>query len=127
MDNLQLNTKGFWEGGSSTEIEYGEKAAVKDALVNQRIPIPNGKYWDAIKEHYHLPEPVPVDKVQAKVVLPPGWKVEKDTKDVYGRCCIIYDHEHVVIGRTFLKNTGYDYYGSTNFEKDRLKELGIMK
>lgn len=126
MQSFQVNTRGPLNGGSSAEIEAGEKQAVLAALKASRIPTPSGASWEAIQTHYSLPPPVRADNVQSKVTLPPGWTVKKDPNDYYGRCCIITDHDGVKVGRTFLKNTGYDYYGSTSFNKERLKELGIL-
>jgi hypothetical protein len=122
MESLQLNTL-----GSPSEIEAGEKRAVEDALKASRLPTPNGNGWDAIKKFYSLPDPEPVDRVQSKVTLPPGWTIKKDPSDPYGRCCIITDHEGEKVGSTFLKNTGYDYYGNTHFNKERLQKLGILE
>lgn len=118
MDSsLQKNT---WN------IEAGEKATVSEALAASQIPTPSGKLWTAIRTHYGLPEAIVVDKVQSTVTLPSGWTVVRDPEDHYGRCCIIKDHQGVSVGGTFLKNTGYDYYGRTHFKEDRLKVLGII-
>jgi hypothetical protein len=122
---LQKNTGGN-PGFDSHLIEAGEKAAVREMLADSRIPTPSGSAWDAIVAYYNLPAAQPIDEVQSRVTLPPGWKIEKNSTDPYGRCCIIRDHEGKEVGDTFLKNTGYDYYGSTNFSKDRLKALGII-
>ena len=105
-----------------------EKAAVDDMLASSKIPTPKGELWNAIVEHYSLgPDCCEhVDSVQSKVKLPKGWKVQKNPSDPYGRCCDILDHEEKKVGSTFLKNTGYDYYGHTSFNKDRLKELGVV-
>jgi len=125
-NSLQKNTIGVPCGGSSAAIMAGEKAAVKEQMAAGRIPTPDGKLWDAIVAHYGLPSPVKVDSVQSTVTLPPGWKIRANPSDPYGRCTQITDHEGQVIGGTFLKNTGYDYYGSTSFNKERLIALGIL-
>lgn len=123
---MQKNTHGGPDGHGSEVIMAGEKAAVAEALVVSRIPTPSGENWEAIRAHYQLPEAVVVDKVQSKVTLPPGWTIVLDPTNPYGRCCIIKDHTGAAVGSTFLKNTGYDYFGNTNFKEDRLKTLGII-
>lgn len=126
--SLQKTIKSaFGTASFSQEAESNEKAAVQEAMHNQRLPTPKGSDWEAIRQYYSLPEPVQVDSVQSTVVLPPGWSVDTDPDDVYRRCCIIFDHEKKKVGGTFLKNTGYDYYGRIHFNSDRLKELGIVQ
>ena len=99
---LQKNTGGL-PGSDSHIIEAGEKAAVREMLAGSRIPTPSGSDWDAIVARYRLPAAQRIDEVQSRVTFPPGWKIEKDNTDTYGRCCIIYDHEGQKVGSTFLK------------------------
>lgn len=117
----------FQYNETSKEIMKGEKT-VDYSLKNGYLPeIVKCKEWNAIKTHYGLENETKIDNVQYKVCLPPGWKIERNESDVYGRCCIIYDQDKVQVGSTFLKNTIYDYYGYTSFNEVRLKELGILK
>lgn len=102
-----------------------EHSAVQGALQNNRIPTPSGREWDAICRKYPNVTSEKHDIVQSSVQLPPGWTVKEDPDDPYGRSCVIRDHEGQRVGGTFLKDSGYDYYGYTYFNKDRLVELGI--
>jgi hypothetical protein len=127
-NSLQKNTIGVpCGGGSSAAIMAGEKAAVKEQMAAGRIPTPDGYDWAMISAFYELPPLVKMDNVQSRVTLPPGWKIRADPSDPYGRCTKIIDHEGQVVGSTFLKNTGYDYYGCTSFNKERLIALGIYR
>ena len=124
--SLQNNTRGVWNGGSSAENERGERQAVAEALVESRLPTPEGEEWKAIQKFYNLPEPTKLDNVQSKVTLPEGWTVTRDSSDPYGRCCLIYNGNGEKVGSTFLKNTGYDYYGNTYFDNKQLQKMGIL-
>lgn len=108
-------------------IEYREQQAVENALKANRVPsINKTDNWDAIKKFYKLPDEKQIDSVLFEIVLPDKWTIKLDNNDPYKRCCIIYDHENNEIGGIFLKDTGYDYYGYTTFNEDRLLELGII-
>ena len=111
----------------SNQIEACEKSAVAEAIVSSKIPHPSGDEWNAIVSHYGLPERVVVDKVLSSVVFPKGWTCAPDPSDYYSRNVLIKDHEGKKVGSYFLKNTGYDYYGNTSFDRTRLVELGVMK
>lgn len=104
-----------------------EAKAFGEALSASLMPAPkeNDPEWKAIVAHYKLPQPVKHDHVLAKVTLPTGWTLVPSKHD--NRRMVIMDHEGKVVGGSFLKNTGYDYYGSLYFEKDRLVELGVLK
>jgi hypothetical protein len=104
-----------------------EATAVGKALAQSLLPTPDAKNeeWKAIAEHYKLPQPVLHDKVLSKVQLPTGWTVSANRTD--NRRMVITDHEGKTVGGSFLKDTGYDYYGSVYFDRDRLVELGVLK
>ena len=104
-------------------VNYMEEKAVNEALMKGTIPTPSGDNWKAIQKKYNLPDPIKVDSVQSEVKLPPGWTFKVNKRDV--RHMTIMDHEGKKVGSVFLKQTPYDYYGSVNFDTDRLKELGI--
>lgn len=113
-------------GLSSSEIMARERSAVNNALVTYSIPTPSGAQWDAICAKYPEVTSQKVDEVLSKVTLPSGWSVTKDPSDPYGRCCLIIDHTGEKVGSTFLKDTGYDYYGSCSFSRTQLVKLGII-
>lgn len=103
-----------------------EASAVPNAIMKSQLPTPSGKEWDAICKKYNLPKPVKVDNVMSEVILPDGWKLEKDNSDPFGRIMFIKTDDDVIIGKVFIKNTGYDYYGYISFNIDNLIKLGIM-
>jgi len=111
--------------GDSALIEDREKARADTARVSRRMPTPSGPLWNAIKYHYGLPDPKHIDCVLSEVTLPDGWKMEADPDDPCRRKTVIIDREGRTVGYVFLKDTFYDRYGSTNFCKKRLQELGI--
>lgn len=115
-------------GNSMSEVvETMEKHAVKKAKESNHMPTPEGEEWKAIVSHYKLPPIEQVDDVMSKVTLPNGWKTCIDENDPYKRNVLIKDENNERIGSYFLKNTGYDYYGHTSFDRKKLVEKGIMK
>nr|QBK85454.1 MAG: hypothetical protein LCMAC101_00410 [Marseillevirus LCMAC101] len=115
-----------YDGVSSTKIEAREKEAAADSQESGRMPTPSGRLWDSIKSHYNLPDPRRIDKVLSEVTLPAGWKIGADPNDPDRRSTVIIDHEGQTVGCIFLKDTYYDRFGYTSFDKERLQDLGIV-
>lgn len=97
-------------------IEAMEKQAAHDARTKGLVPTPEGKEWDRIRDEFDL-KPTPVDEVLSQGCLPPKWRLVADPHDPYQRSSLILDERGQKVGSTFLKQTPYDYHGSTTFFK----------
>jgi hypothetical protein len=108
--------------GTSKQIEDREKAAAAHAAKNFNIPTPKGKLWESLKEALKL-KVTPKDSVLVSVAFPQGWTMLSDQDDRSRRRYLILDKKGREVGSTFLKNTGYDYYGSTSLNEEAVKSI----
>ena len=101
--------------GLSEEIMTREKRAVVEANALLQLPTISESYLKKVQAVYPEITQTKVDKVLSQFTLPAGWKLAIDPKDRYGRNTIITDADGKEVGSFFLTNTGYDYYGNTQF------------